>query len=71
MNATDAYIRLTEAASILIIDVRTLARACRDAGVSIRGFGPRTRRIAREDFERIKREGITLYGDKQSCNNHS
>lgn len=57
------FVKFTAAADWFCVDPKTLFRNCQQAGIRVLQIGPRCRRIRREDFEKIKAEGLTLYGE--------
>lgn len=57
------YVRFRAAADWFCVDPKTLFRNCQRAGIRVLRLGPRCRRIAKSDFERMKAEGLTLYGE--------
>ncbi len=60
------YVRISEVMETFIIDGKTARSALRREGLLIR-LGPRTHRVRREDFERMKERGFPYYHDLKPC----
>jgi hypothetical protein len=68
------HVRLTELADRFPVDTKTMAKACRKAGVRVVWLG-HCRYVAKEDAEAILRDGIPYYtetirSDYADKNNH-
>ena len=63
----ETFIRISEVARAFVVDPQTLVNSLTKAKVKIFVFGPRSKRIRMEDFDRLKKEGLNYYNDKIPC----
>lgn len=59
-------VSVVEVAKFFMVDTRTITRNCERVGIKICVVSPHIRRVAYEDFQRLKRRGISYYNDTKN-----